>query len=79
MSGTYIPDELKEKVNNPEFPILYETLDETIFHATRHNEKPVKTLQCIICKSTQFNVGQTEYTTAIRCVNCGWEDEIHTG
>lgn len=75
----YIPSELKEKLDNPDYPLLYDFLDETLFHITNWDEEVIKTAQCAICKGTQFNIGQANYTTAIRCVTCGWEEIIHNG
>jgi hypothetical protein len=31
------------------------------------------------CESDKFFVGQGSYYTAIKCVNCGWEECIHDG
>lgn len=74
----YIPDEVKKKFDGVVYP-LTTWLEKTIFHVTTWDKEPLETLQCDICKGTQFNVGQANYTTAIRCINCGWEDTIHTG
>lgn len=40
---------------------------------------PCKTFQCTQCGSKEFNVGQSNYFTAIRCIKCGWESCVHQG
>ena len=55
--------------------------DETIkFHVGQsYTKETAKTLMCSICDGTEFNVGQGDYFTAIKCVNCQWEMCIHDG
>ena len=38
---------------------------------------PIHTVFCKFCGGRSFNVGQCDFTTAIRCINCGWEATIH--
>ncbi len=39
----------------------------------------IKTLICKICNSDRFIVGQAEYFTAVKCIECGYELGIHEG
>jgi len=52
----------------------------TMFHiGQRYEDEPAKKITCIQCGGEQFNVGQGDYFTAIRCVKCEWETGIHEG
>lgn len=44
-----------------------------------YEDNPVRTIICKHCKSDRFIVGQGHCYTAIKCVNCGYELNIHEG
>jgi ribosomal protein L37E len=67
-------------------PLKYDLLEKTIekkvdgkFHVGSMGQDPAKSIVCRKCGSTQFNVGQGSYFTAIKCVKCEWEICIHDG
>lgn len=41
--------------------------------------KPAAKLACAACGNDKFSVGSSDYFTAIRCDDCGWEVCIHNG
>lgn len=55
--------------------------DERLFQITQSYEpnKPLKTTYCKLCGGRKFYVGQGSYLTAIKCVKCKWELDIHNG
>ena len=56
-----------------------ETKEDHLFHIGQYDENLAKTVFCKHCGGNEFNVGQEDYYTAIRCVNCHWEISIHEG
>lgn len=44
-----------------------------------YEDENAKTLVCKHCESDQFKVGQGNYFTAVKCVNCEYEVCIHEG
>lgn len=55
-------------------------VDEPIFHIGQcYEDTAAKVLQCLHCGGRDFNVGQGNYFTAIRCKTCEWEVCIHDG
>lgn len=60
------------------YPIA--TAEKTIFHVGQsYATGPVPTFICKECGTDKFNVGTSNYVTAIRCPSCGWEKVIHDG
>lgn len=53
--------------------------DETFHIGQSYEEEAVTTIKCAKCGSREFNVGQGNYFTAIRCPKCKWELCIHNG
>lgn len=55
--------------------------DETIkFHVGQsYTKDTAKAIACSICGGNEFNVGQGDFFTAIKCVKCQWEMCIHEG
>ena len=52
----------------------------SVFHVGQsYADKPVKRLICKGCGGDNFNIGQGDYFTAIRCQACKWECCIHEG
>lgn len=59
---------------------LLKTDDTIKFHVGQsYTKNTAKTLACSICGGTEFNVGQDDFFTAIKCVKCQWEMCIHDG
>ena len=53
---------------------------DTRFHLGQSYSKMcVTTLVCAVCGGYEFNVGQGDYLTVIRCPKCHWELAIHDG
>jgi len=64
---------------NP-FRLVQTVEDDDTFHLGQvYEEKAAATVACSICGGREFNVGQGNYFTAIRCVKCGWELCFHDG
>lgn len=36
-------------------------------------------IRCKTCKTNQLMVGFGSYLTAVKCPNCGWEEQVHDG
>ena len=74
---------MKKKNKNykePKFNDVLKFTDEDEFEIGQGYERmPAKKLRCKKCNSDKFKVGQGDYFTAIKCVNCGWEICIHEG
>jgi hypothetical protein len=72
---------VKDRHNwDKEYEKPYEFADESTFSIGQGYEKvPAKDIYCGLCKGTEFNVGQGDYFTALRCVTCKWEVCIHDG
>lgn len=50
------------------------------FHLVKsQDEGCCETLVCKLCENDQFIIGQKEYFTALKCVNCNYEIGIHEG
>jgi len=78
-STKYYFGEIYPKKQKQEGLLLF---DESIpmFHIGQCYEKvKAKPIKCGLCGGNHFHVGQGEYYTAIRCVNCNWETCIHSG
>jgi len=59
---------------------MFLTSHPTSFHIKQSYDKASpRLLECKICHSTQFMVGQGNCYTAIKCPNCEWELCIHEG
>lgn len=82
--STYHPDALYDDMGyimNDELDgaWTYET-DEKIHLSSRGtNENRCRKLRCKQCDGDKFEVAQEHYFTAIKCVNCLWEQCIHEG
>jgi len=52
-----------------------------LFHVHQSYEKrrDTQTLYCKKCGGNHFYVGAGDYFTAIKCIQCGWEECIHEG
>ena len=62
------------------FGKLYGAVDDGTFHIGEMlDDTAAKTVYCKKCNGKHFNVGQSTYSTAIKCVTCGWEYIIHNG
>jgi hypothetical protein len=56
------------------------TKDDGVFHIGQcYVEKVASTLYCKNCGGNHFNVGISDYFTAVRCINCEWEICVHNG
>lgn len=55
------------------------TADETFKIGQFYESKAATTLRCKLCKGTSFMVGLGSYYTAIKCVNCDWQECVHEG
>ena len=53
--------------------------DETLHIGQSYEDEAAKVIQCRICGGQEFNVGQGDCFTAIRCIKCQWEVSIHEG
>ena len=53
--------------------------DDTFFIGQSYEEAAATTLACKKCGGMNFNIGQGNYFTAVKCVNCDWQLCIHEG
>ena len=61
-------------------PELFDLTQDDLFHIGQsYQDEACKTYFCVECGSKDFNVGNSSYFTAIRCIKCGWEQLIHDG
>ena len=67
-------DEYGDQRNMEDFVHLKDTKD---FHIG--NAKPLQKLVCKRCGGEEFQVGQADWFTGIRCRRCKWEAGIHEG
>lgn len=69
------------------YPEKYENIDLYIpddaapkWHTGQCYEKePAVQIKCVLCGNDNFNVAQSDYWTGIKCINCGWETQVHSG
>lgn len=60
--------------------LFHHEAEPTLFNVGQcYEDQPAKKIICAECGGDQFNVGQGDCFTAIRCVNCEWETGIHEG
>jgi len=60
--------------------ILAKEIDDETFHIGQsYEKKAAKVLECRKCGGREFNVGQGNFFTVIRCVKCEWELCVHDG
>lgn len=53
--------------------------DETFHVGQMYVEVPCETYVCLGCGGKEFKVGYGDLFTAIKCVKCLWEVEVHEG
>ena len=58
---------------------LLEIVDKNDFSIGPYGEYTASTYVCHFCGSDKFIVGAESYFTCIKCPNCGYEIDIHTG
>jgi len=57
-----------------------EAKEDKLFHIGQgYENRPAKTIYCKICGGNKFYVGQGDWWTGIKCINCGYEICIHSG
>jgi hypothetical protein len=60
--------------------VLVKSADSEYFEIGQsYDKEAATTLACAKCGSVEFNVGQGDYFTAIRCPICLWQLCIHDG
>ena len=72
-NGKYIDDFLEFSIDR------FDIIDDNTFHIGQGYDG--KTCQKYICKcgNDKFNVGDSNYYTAIKCIKCGLEICVHEG
>jgi len=61
-------------------PNYFTKKSDGLFHTGQcYEDVPAKTVYCKRCNGNNFNVGKGDYWTGIKCINCGWEQAIHSG
>jgi len=59
--------------------LLLDYEDDTFHIGQSYEDVAATTVECKLCGSRSFNVGEGNYFTAIKCVKCKWELMIHEG
>lgn len=76
-----MPKTKDEKYKQPKWEnAIAEVVDSDLFSIGQcYEDVAATTLACAKCGSQEFNVGQGNYYTAIRCPKCQWQLCIHQG
>lgn len=57
---------------------LINTRDDGVFHIGQsYDIQPAQTVVCCLCAGSTFYVGLGSYYTAIKCITCDWELNVH--
>jgi len=68
-----------EGYNSYTNPIIKPSTEDEFHIGQCYEEEPASRLECKVCGSKQFIVGQGSYYTALKCPTCLWEICIHDG
>lgn len=75
-----IPEEYKKYINDCNGLNIIEVKKDGLFHTGQsYDDDKAQTIYCKKCGGKDFNVGQGNYWTGIKCTKCGYEVCIHEG